>query len=173
MPVEATRGAKDSYRLLGWIYFLAWTTSFFPQAILNWRRQTTKGLMPDFPLLNVFGFGCYTFSTAVFLFSPLIREQYAVRHPLSPEPTVRINDLAFGALGFTMSVITYSQFWPRLWGWKQVSGVTRHASKVTLGLISGSILALAISVLVVAINGDPADGRGWAWIDVVSRLNPD
>ena len=129
--------------------------------------------MPDFPLLNVFGFGCYTFSTAVFLFSPLIRDQYAHRHPLSPEPTNRINDLAFGALGFTMSVVTYSQFWPCLWGWKQVPGVTRHATKITLGLISGSIFALAISVLVVWVNGDPADPTAWAWIDVVSGIPKD
>lgn len=126
--------------------------------------------MPDFPLLNVFGFGCYTFSTTVFLFSSLIREQYAARHPRSAEPTNRINDLAFGALGFIMSVITYSQFWPRLWGWKQTPGVKRHATKVTLGLISGSILALALSVLIVCIQGDPTDGRGWAWIDVVSGI---
>ncbi|EME49607.1 hypothetical protein DOTSEDRAFT_68408 [Dothistroma septosporum NZE10] len=167
MSLDASQIAIVASWLLGWLYFLAWTTSFFPQAILNHRRNTTEGLMPDFPLLNVFGFGCYTFSTAVFLFSPLIREQYGARHPLSPDPTNRVNDLAFGVLGFTMSVLTYSQFWPRLWGWEQMPGVTRHATKVTLGLISGSILALAVSVLVVCLKGEPANPRAWAWIDVV------
>lgn len=140
--------------------------------MLNMKRRTTQGLMPDFPLLNVFGFGCYTFSTAVFLFSQSIHDQYAARHPRSPEPTNRINDLAFGALGFTMSIVTYSQFWPRLWGWEQIPGVQRHASKVTLGLISGSVSALAIATLIVSVKGHPADGRGWAWIDVVSVHDP-
>lgn len=87
------------------IYFSAWTVSFFPQAILNNQRKTTHGLMPDFPLLNCFGFSCYSLSTVLFLFSRVIREQYAARHPLSPEPTVRINDLAFGLLGLIMSVV--------------------------------------------------------------------
>jgi uncharacterized protein with PQ loop repeat len=81
------------------------TISFFPQAMLNQQRKTTQGLMPDFPLLNVFGFSCYSVSTLLFLFSPVIRGQYASRHPLSPEPTVRINDLAFGLLGLIMSVV--------------------------------------------------------------------
>lgn len=66
-----------------------------------------------------------------------------------------------------MSIVTYSQFWPRLWGWEQIPGVQRHASKVTLGLISGSVSALAIATLIVSVKGHPADGRGWAWIDVV------
>jgi uncharacterized protein with PQ loop repeat len=92
--------------MFGWIYFTAWTVSFFPQAMLNVQRKTTHGLMPDFPLLNVFGFSCYTLSTFLFLYSDTIRSQYAARHPASPEPTVRFNDLAFGSIGLGMSIVT-------------------------------------------------------------------
>lgn len=157
-------------RLLGWIYFLAWTISFFPQAILNIQRQTTQGLLPDFPLLNVFGFSCYSFSTALFLFSPEIRSQYRARHSVSPEPTVRINDLAFGALGLSMSVVTYTQFWPRLWRWEHKSGVRRHVNSITMGIIWGSALAILTTILIVVAKGDAGDARGWAWIDVVCRM---
>lgn len=49
----------------------------------------------DYFTINVFGFACYTVSCLLFLFSPLVREEYARRHPNAPEPTVRGNDLAF------------------------------------------------------------------------------
>lgn len=41
--------------LFGWVYFLCWSASFYPQALLNWRRQSTSGTTVDFPLLNVLG----------------------------------------------------------------------------------------------------------------------
>lgn len=125
--------------------------------------------MPDFPLLNVFGFSCYTLSTALFLFSPVIRGQYAARHPISPEPTVRINDLTFGAMGLTMSILTYSQFWPKLWRWEHKPGVKRHANTTTLGLIWGSMLALSITVIIVLARDASENGKAWAWIDVVGH----
>lgn len=41
--------------LFGWVYFLCWSASFYPQSILNWRRQSTSGTTVDFPFLNVLG----------------------------------------------------------------------------------------------------------------------
>ena len=161
-------------RICGWLYFSAWSLSFYPQIILNIQRKTTQGLTPDFPALNVLGFSCYTVSTAVFLYSPVVRRQYADRHPVSPEPTVRFNDLAFGVHALIMCVIVYSQFWPRLWGWKKLHGVRRNVNKVSLGLIWGSLLAVAITIGIVIASGNAdstLDGRKWGWIDVVSICN--
>lgn len=129
-------------------------------------------MLPDFPLLNVLGFSCYTASTAAFLYSPVVKKEYADRHPLSPEPTVRFNDLAFGVHGLILCFVVYSQFWPRLWGWEKANatGVQRHVTKVTLGLFWGSFLAIAITlVLVLAKGSNVSGGKGWAWIDVVRR----
>jgi cystinosin len=82
-------------RLLGWSYFLCWGISFYPQLIHNYRRKSVTGLAVDYFTINVFGFACYTVSCLLFLFSPVVREEYARRHPNAPEPTVRGNDLAF------------------------------------------------------------------------------
>lgn len=41
--------------VLGWSYFVAWTISFYPQVILNYRRQYVGGLSIDFAVLNVLG----------------------------------------------------------------------------------------------------------------------
>lgn len=158
------------HSLCGWLYFLAWSGSFYPQPILNLQRRSTQGLTPDFPLLNVFGFACYTVSTAAFLYSPVVRAQYAARHPLSPEPTVRFNDLAFGVHACALCVLVYSQFWPRLWGWKPASGVVRRSNSMTLGLLWGGLTAIVVTIVIVLSRGGDGNGMDagdWGWIDVV------
>jgi cystinosin len=158
--------AKLVSRVFGWVYFLAWSLSFYPQPLLNWRRKSTQGLAIDFPTCNVLGFVSYTVSTAAFLFSPVIQSQYAYRHPLSPETTVRFNDFVFAAHGAVLCVITYSQFFPTIWGFKV--GARQRASRVILGIFWGSILAVALTIIVVRTKGKDGgdDPSGWAWIDV-------
>lgn len=45
---------------LGWLYTLSWSTSFYPQTILNHKRKSVSGLSIDFLYLNVLGFACYS-----------------------------------------------------------------------------------------------------------------
>ena len=134
---------------------------------MNWNRKSTLGLTIDFPLLNVLGFLCYSISTCSFMYSPTIRSQYAARHSKSPEPTVQFNDIAFGIHAVVLVVLTYSQFFPLLWGFKV--STRQKASKPVLGIVCGSILAvLVVTAIVLRRSGgreqDPLD---WAWIDVV------
>jgi cystinosin len=132
------------------------------------QRKTTQGLTPDFPLLNIVGFSCYTISTAVFLYSPVVRAEYAARHPISPDPTVRFNDLAFGVHAWILCVIVYSQFWPALWRWKKNPRAKRNVNKISLGLLWGGMLAVAITIGIVQFAERTGDkGKDWGWIDVV------
>lgn len=41
--------------LFGWIYTIAWSLSFYPQALLNFRRKSTAGTTVDFPMINSLG----------------------------------------------------------------------------------------------------------------------
>jgi len=150
---------------------LCWSASFYPQPILNWKRRSTHGLAIDFPANNVLGFVCYTISTTTFLYSPLIRKQYAARNPISPEPTVQFNDVAFSFHAVILCILTYSQFWSSLWGfqverWQKVS-------KPVAGIFWGSILAVLVVILLVLTRGSGGgqDPLGWSWIDVV-HLTP-
>lgn len=113
------------------------------------------------------GFVAYTTSTAFFLYSRTIREQYALRHPASPEPTVRFNDLAFGAHAVVLVVITYSQFYTRLWGLEVPR--LQKASRPVVGIVVGSIFSvLAVAVFVAVKSGlRNQHGLEWAWIDVI------
>lgn len=134
---------------------------------MNWQRRSTLGLAIDFPTLNVLGFLCYTVSTCSFRYSPIIRGQYAARHPASPEPTVQLNDVAFGVHASVMVLLTYSQFFR--WPWYFKVSARQRASWPVLGIVWGSLLAIAVVVTTVLHRSgwhqqDPLD---WAWIDVV------
>lgn len=145
--------------------------SFYPQPYLNWQLKSTLGLTIDFPFLNVLGFAAYTVSNAVFLYSPTIQYQYAVRHPKSPKTTVRLNDFIFAVHGFVLCVITYSQFYPKLWGFKV--GARQRANRFVLGVFWGGLVGVAVTILFVLTegrdNGD--DPTTWAWIDVIYAVS--
>lgn len=146
----------------------SWSLSFFPLPISMWRRKSTSGVSIDFNFINLLGFTCYAIYTATFLYSPEIRSQYAARHPAAAEPTVRVNDLAFAALGVIMCLVAYSMFWPRLSGLH----TPRHqrVSWTMRGLFSGCVLApLVVTCVVLAQNPESRNNPfSWAWIDVVS-----
>jgi len=146
--------------------FVLWSLSFYPQTLLNWKRKSTQGLAIDYPTLNVLGFFAYTVSTACFLWSPIIRDQYAKKHPLSPEPTVRGNDFAFAFHALILCVIMYSQFYPRLWGFK--TSHRQRSSPLLLGIFWGNVIAVLILACIVWVKGDSGMNMGsWTWIDVV------
>jgi len=94
---------------LGWTYTMAWSLSFWPQAILNWRRKSVQGLSKDFLYLNVAGFLCYTTFNVGLLYSNTVREEYASRHH-GHLPAVRFNDVVFAANALTMATFTLCQF---------------------------------------------------------------
>ncbi|BCS19020.1 putative L-cystine transporter [Aspergillus puulaauensis] len=163
--------ARALSRLFGWIYTFCWSASFYPQPIDNYRRKATTGLAIDFPTVNVLGFVCYTVYTGAFLYSPVIRLQYAARHPVSQEPTVRFNDFAFALHAVVLSGLVYSQFWPSIWGFK-VSRFQR-VSKPIAGLFWGSFVAVAV-VTCIVLAKSPDEGYeplSWAWIDVIYALS--
>jgi len=46
--------------IFGWIYFFAWSISFYGQLYENYRRKSVSGLSFDFINYNLTGFLCYT-----------------------------------------------------------------------------------------------------------------
>ncbi|KAI9790458.1 MAG: hypothetical protein M1816_005122 [Peltula sp. TS41687] len=145
--------------------FLCWSASFYPQPILNWRRRSTAGLAIDFWTINILGFVSYLISTASFLYSPLIRDQYAARNPQAPKPTVRFNDFAFAAHAVIMSIFVYTQFW--CWGFKRER--SQRVSWPIMGIFWGAIAGVLVIVALVMTRGRDGgrDAFGWAWIDVI------
>ncbi|KAI9358415.1 PQ loop repeat-domain-containing protein [Pilaira anomala] len=94
--------------LIGWCYFLAWSFSFYPQAILNWKRKSVQGLSIDFLYYNVVGFFCYSVFNLSFYFSKHIQDEYKERNN-SKENLVRANDVMFALHAFLISLFTLIQ----------------------------------------------------------------
>ncbi|KAK1365583.1 hypothetical protein POM88_041144 [Heracleum sosnowskyi] len=44
---------KVLYSIFGWVAFVSWSISFYPQVILNFRRKSVVGLNFDFLVLNL------------------------------------------------------------------------------------------------------------------------
>lgn len=149
---------------IGWTYMLCWTASFYPQPILNCRRKSTRGFSIDFALLNILGMTSYAIHNLVFYLSPVVREQYAHRHPIQPVPTVQLNDVAYAVHGAVITAVIYSQFYPRVWRFPPVRGV--RSTWWTLALFWGCSAVVVLAALVVTVR--PAS-VAWEWLDVVSK----
>ena len=94
---------------IGYIYFLCWSVSFYPQVISNFKRKTTQGLSADFCGLNVLGFACYASYNTAFFFSTTIQRLYKERYGEYAEITVQSNDVAFAVHAFILSSVTFLQ----------------------------------------------------------------
>lgn len=81
-------------QILGWIYFVAWSVSFYPQIWDNFKRKSVVGLNFDYIALNITGFISYSiYNVALFMISS-VQSQYEAAHPRSQIP-VASNDVVF------------------------------------------------------------------------------
>eukprot|EP01105_Mastigella_eilhardi_P027173 TRINITY_DN8235_c0_g1_i1.p1 TRINITY_DN8235_c0_g1~~TRINITY_DN8235_c0_g1_i1.p1 ORF type:complete len:333 (-),score=79.18 TRINITY_DN8235_c0_g1_i1:68-994(-) len=97
--------------ICGWVYFFAWSLSFYPQVYDNWRRKSVVGLSFDFLLLNQSGYLCYSIYNCVFYFSPEVQRQYFYQHPNSDAIPVKLNDVVFAVHGMCLTAFTLFQCW--------------------------------------------------------------
>ncbi|XP_056133139.1 cystinosin isoform X2 [Lampris incognitus] len=81
-------------QVIGWIYFVAWSVSFYPQAWENWRRKSVVGLNFDFLALNITGFIAYSVFNIGLFWVPYIKEEFLQWNPNGVNP-VNANDVFF------------------------------------------------------------------------------
>ena len=84
--------------VFGWIYFVAWSVSFYGQFIENFRRKSVSGLNFDFEIYNLVGFSGYTI--------------YTVRGYLDDNlgtGIVQIQDIFFAAHALLLTILTLIQ----------------------------------------------------------------
>ncbi|KAF9085293.1 hypothetical protein BGX23_009799 [Mortierella sp. AD031] len=107
--VAVTQGFGEILsHFIGWAYFIAWSASFYPQVILNWRRKSVQGLSLDFIHLNVLGFLCYSIFNLSFYFSSEVQEEYRRRND-GQDNLVRANDVFFAVHALLLSSFTLFQ----------------------------------------------------------------
>lgn len=131
-------------QIIGWIYFLAWSVSFYPQVFVNWRRKSVVGLSFDFLALNLTGFIAYSVFNVGLFWIPYIREQFLHVYPNGVIP-VDANDVFFSLHAVLLTLITIIQCCLYERGEQKVS-------KVSIGLLVVAWV-FAFSMLFVAVAG--------------------
>ncbi|XP_054431857.1 cystinosin isoform X2 [Pteronotus mesoamericanus] len=95
-------------QVIGWIYFTAWSVSFYPQVIMNWKRKSVVGLSFDFITLNLTGFVAYSVFNIGLFWLPHIKEQFFLKYPNGVNP-VEINDVFFSLHAFVLTLVVLVQ----------------------------------------------------------------
>ncbi|XP_062888867.1 cystinosin-like isoform X1 [Mobula hypostoma] len=94
--------------VIGWIYFLAWSISFYPQVIENWRRKSVVGLNFDFLALNLTGHIAYGMFNVGLFWIPDIKNEFLKYNPGGINP-VGASDVFFSLHAILLTVLTVCQ----------------------------------------------------------------
>ncbi|XP_060081480.1 cystinosin-like [Ylistrum balloti] len=94
--------------VIGWIYFAAWSVSFYPQVYENWKRKSVIGLNFDFLAYNITGFIAYSFFNVGLFWFKSIQDDYKSSHPRGINP-VQLNDVIFALHAVFVTIITICQ----------------------------------------------------------------
>ncbi|XP_060934586.1 cystinosin [Limanda limanda] len=95
-------------QVIGWIYFMAWSVSFYPQAYENWKRKSVVGLNFDFLALNLTGFIAYSVFNIGLFWVPYIKEEFLMRNLNGINP-VNANDVFFSLHAVLLCLVYISQ----------------------------------------------------------------
>ncbi|XP_040279279.1 cystinosin [Bufo bufo] len=131
-------------QIIGWIYFFAWSVSFYPQVFVNWRRKSVVGLSFDFLALNLTGFIAYSVFNVGLFWIPFVREQFLQVYPNGVIP-VDANDVFFSLHAVLLTLVTIFQCCIYERGAQKVS-------KVSFGVLIVAWL-FAFSMLFVVVAG--------------------
>ncbi|KAL0395742.1 UNVERIFIED_CONTAM: Cystinosin [Sesamum calycinum] len=139
------------YNVLGWVAFVAWSISFYPQVILNFRRKSVVGLNFDFVLMNLTKHSSYLIYNASLFFSPTVQRQYREKFGFNEMIPVAANDVAFSMHAVLLTAFTLFQIAIYDRGHQKVS-------KACVGIVSVAWLSAAVCVF-VAIHR-----HSWFWL---------
>ncbi|XP_030370662.1 cystinosin homolog [Scaptodrosophila lebanonensis] len=148
--VARSKGLIYTSSVFGWIYFVAWSVSFYPQIYINFKRKSVVGLNFDFLALNIIGFTLYSLFNCGLFWIPELQQEYENRYPRGLNP-VMLNDVVFSLHAMFATVITIVQCFLYERGEQRVS-------KIASGLIG-------IFALFVVISAGLAGGSVIHWLD--------
>lgn len=151
-PDLVTAWYRTMSSVIGYIYFVSWSVSFYPQLITNYEKKSMEGLSTDASILAFVNYTCYTIYNAFFFWNEGIRKEYRERHGEDAKVTVQSNDVAFAVHALVMNVILISQI-TYYGGYR-----TRPVSWITVGIV-GLVLALSAGYIACIYV------LGWMWID--------
>jgi len=140
--------------VLGWTYFSAWSISFWPQILQNFKRGTVAGLSFDFLALNLLGFTCYSIYNCAQFWNATVIAQFKAANG-GKAPGVHANDVFFGLHAVAVTALTVAQ----------CAALKREPGQAVSLPARAAIAALLVGG--GAYAGAVAAGRGGSWWDFV------
>lgn len=137
-------------QVIGWIYFVTWSISFYPQIYTNFKRKSVVGLNFDFVALNFTGFFLYALFNMGLFWSSSIESEYFIRNPRNLNP-VLINDVVFSLHALAASSLIVGQ----------CIVYRRHNQHISL---TAKIILKIILILVIILAGFSIGGKT-KWLD--------
>ena len=95
---------------LGWISFVCWGISFYPQLYLNYKLKHTNGLSSFYQLMNIAGYAAYSLYNGFFYFSTSVQTSFCLDNNGSMN-VVRLSDVFFSFHAFIITWITVFQIY--------------------------------------------------------------
>ncbi|CAA0833785.1 Cystinosin homolog [Striga hermonthica] len=139
------------YNVLGWVAFVSWSISFYPQVILNFRRKSVVGLNFDFIILNLTKHSSYLIYNASLFFSSAVQRQYREKFGFNQMIPVAANDVAFSMHAVLLTAFTLFQIVIYDRGNQKIS-------KVSIGIVSAAWLFAAVCVCIAIPK------HSWLWL---------
>ncbi|XP_066599126.1 cystinosin homolog isoform X2 [Prorops nasuta] len=143
VTIEKSESLYHISAIVGWIYFLAWSVSFYPQIYTNYKRKSVVGLNFDYLSLNLVGFIMYALFNCGLYWVPDVEQEYYNRYPKGLNP-VQVNDIFFALHAVCATVVTIFQCFIYERGSQRVSTTARIIHGVFAGFIFIS-MALAFT----------------------------
>ncbi|KAH0951707.1 hypothetical protein HN011_000724 [Eciton burchellii] len=133
--------------VVGWIYFLAWSISFYPQIYTNYKRKSVVGLNFDYLSLNLVGFLMYALFNCGLYWIPEIEAQYFDRYPKGLNP-VQVNDIFFSLHAVLATLVTIGQCFIYEIGNQRVSTTARIIHGVFATFILVSLILSCVKTII-------------------------
>ncbi|XP_041447671.1 cystinosin homolog [Drosophila obscura] len=108
VTVAVSKGLIYTSIVFGWVYFVAWSVSFYPQIWINFKRKSVEGLNFDFVMLNIVGFTLYSMFNCGLYFFDSMQQEYESRNSRGLIP-VMLNDVVFSLHAMFATIITIVQ----------------------------------------------------------------
>ncbi|KAK1129232.1 hypothetical protein K0M31_020361 [Melipona bicolor] len=147
VTIEKSDVLYHTSTVVGWIYFLAWSVSFYPQIYSNYKRKSVVGLNFDYLSLNLVGFIMYALFNCGLFWIPEVELEYFRRYPKGLNP-VQVNDIFFALHATFATVITIIQCFVYEIGNQKVSITAR----IIHGIFALFILISMILAIVAVIT---------------------
>ncbi|KAL8038774.1 hypothetical protein ABFX02_11G129800 [Erythranthe guttata] len=139
------------YTVLGWVAFVSWSISFYPQVFLNFRRKSVVGLNFDFVVLNLTKHSSYLIYNASLFFSSAVQTQYRSKFGSNEMIPVAANDVAFSIHAVLLTAFTLLQI-------AIYDRGNQKVSRISIGIVSVAWLAAAVCVFIAIPK------HSWLWL---------